>query len=198
MYKQTRKSTNLNRCSLPAAMAIACIPMTLITACSSGFVADKDFRAFKSALGNTSVTVFPAIVRIGEDIQYDQLSASEIAKFIESEKLGTAKVAKDEIEMKRGWHGSQTKMLRESAESFSDYITAHPIETKYAVLAEYLGTKKEFGGIQCNVVSRDGKPAFALVLNSHHEVFSRIGPKSTSDCAKVLVVGMREHLASRK
>ena len=85
MNKQTTTSINRNRYSLPAAMVIACIPMTLITACSSGFVADKDFRVFKNALGNTSMTVFPVIVRIGEDIQYDQLSASEIAKFISGE-----------------------------------------------------------------------------------------------------------------
>lgn len=149
-------------------------------------------EALFQTLGNTSFTVFPAFVR-SEDASYDADAAEQIGEFLAVDGLGDVTLSDDEVPITGSWGMNQAKMLRESAADFAAYITENPVETEYALLAEYLflGTGVP-GGIHCYVLDAGGRIAWIVLLNSHWSAFTDADPQTVEDCTGVLIEVLRD------
>jgi len=151
-------------------------------------------EALFQTLGNTSFTVFPTFVR-ALDTSYDEDAAREIGEFLTGEDLGDVALSTENVPIIGSWGMNQAKMLRESAEDFAGYVRDHPIETEYALLAEYLilGTGIP-GGIHCYVLDAQGRVAHVVLLNSHWSAFADADPQTVEDCTGVLIEVLRDDL----
>ena len=153
----------------------------------------KTRGAFLASLGNTSITVFPAYVR-GKEGSYDDKAASKLADFFNAEGLAKATASDRHVPITGPWRMNQARMWKESSKEFGAYVRANPIDTKYALLPEYLGGRTEAVGIHAYIVNAEGEVAFQVLLNSHWEEFSKANPKTADDCTAVLVDVLRERL----
>lgn len=162
-----------------------------------GGIVDKQAAArLRDAIGDTSITVFPAFVRDGEQHRYDADAARSIAEFLTQEGLATATVSDAEVPITSKWGMNQARMFRDSAADFSTYIGEHPIQTDYALLPEYLiGGRGTVVGVHLYLLDPQGTAAYAALLNSHHKVFTDVDPKTTSDCTTIAIDVMRLDLA---
>lgn len=158
--------------------------------------AEKQLRARRGAM---SVTVFPAFLRTGGQPQYDDAAAAMLGAAIEDARLATAIVTDVRVPLSGRPGFNQAKMLRESLAEFADWVRANPIPTDYAVLPEYLidGRGRALG-VHLYVVTPDGRCAYALLLNAHHEPFRRICPQNAADCTRILIDVMRDELAVKE
>jgi len=152
-------------------------------------------EAFLGALGDTSVTVFPAYVRDGQENRYEDGAAAPIGQFFADENLATASISEEHVPITGPWHSNQAQMLEESAEAFAAYLAEHPVATEYALLPEYLLLGgSAVGGIHCYIVDAENRLAYVVLLNSHWEVFIEMNPQTVDDCTPVLIEALREDL----
>lgn len=177
------------------AIILVCVPLFWAIGCR-GIVDEKDYEVFARAIGDTTITVYPTVARIGRNFEYDTGASAAIAEMIRSEELATVTISHEQVSITRGWHANQARMLRESAEDFATHIAAHPVNTDYVLLAEYLGGRpNRFGGIHCYILEKTGTPVFVLLLNSHDKRFARKSPSSKADCTDVLLDTLRHDLS---
>lgn len=154
--------------------------------------AEKDFLARR---GSMTITVLPAFLRDGRDGGYDDAAATTLETFLEEAKLATVTVSDAHVPLRAAPGWSQSKLLRESLAGFTAWLREHPVDTDYAMLPEYLLDGRGHGiGVHLYVLSADGRCAYAIGLNSHHEPFRRVNPKSTADCTQILIDVMRGEL----
>jgi hypothetical protein len=153
-------------------------PLLLAAAC--GWAEKPDRERFLRAVGNTSITVFPACVRAGNAGSHDPGAAAKIAAGLNAAGVGQAKASDGRVPLPEGWHRNQARMFRESGEALGRYVRAHGLDTEYALLPEYL-----IGG---------RGTAFGVLLNSHWKQFRKAKPKSPADCTEVLLQVLREDL----
>jgi hypothetical protein len=162
--------------------------------CASINIDPEAQEAFFQSLGDTSFTVFPAFVR-GEDTSYDESAAEQTGEFLTASELGEVTISAEEVPITGSWGSNQAKMLSESAEDFAAYVTAHPIDTDYALMPEYLiGGRGVPVGIHCYIVDAEGGIAHVVLLNSHWTIFTEMDPQTTDDCTEVLIEVLREDL----
>jgi hypothetical protein len=143
---------------------------------------------FKQALGHTSITVFPAVIRT-EKIAYDAAAAQRLGQFLKDQGLAEATVANADVPITGGWSYNEAAMWRQSAAALADYVKKHPIATAYAMLPEYLGVtgKNPVGGVHLYVVDKDGQIVSGIQLNSHFKSFAEMDPKTADDCTALLM-----------
>ncbi len=174
------------------------IPVLALLAAIAGCTAsviDKEARAqFAREVGDVSITVYPTYVR-DRDPHYDAAAADALAEVLRREDIATVVRAADEVPITSEWGMNQARMYRESAQDLARYVKAHPIDTDYAALAEYLMGKDAVGGVHLYVVRSDGTIAFGLGTNSHHDVFRAVDPKTPADATEVLHRDIRQWLA---
>jgi hypothetical protein len=177
-------------------LALGSTLVLLIGGCG-GIIDEQAERTLMDTLGDTSIAVFPAFVRDGQQARYNADAARQIGQFLTGEKLAAATVSQAQVPITSQWGMNQAKMLRASAADFTAYVQAHPIQTDYALLPEYLiGGQGVVVGVHCYVVDEGGKVAFAVLLNSHHQTFADAQPKNVEDCTEVLIQVLRERLRS--
>lgn len=178
----TGRRTNLTAWGLGVALAVG-----VCGGCTASVVDPLAEEAFLASLGNTTITVFPAFVRAGEEAQYDADAATEIGVCFTDNGLATVTVADAEIPITGSWGMDQAKMFNESATEFAGYVQAHPIDTEYALLAEYLqGGAGAFLGVHCYVVDAQGHVAWGRLWNSHHDAFAEAAPETSAECTAML------------
>ncbi len=173
--------------ALGVAMGLLCL-----TGCGPVDSAAKE--VFLSRVGNTSITVFPAFVRKGQERSYNAKAAVTIGEFLTGKSLAEVELSDVEVPITGSWRHDQAKMLRESAEDFAAYLKEHPVKTEYALLPEYLLLRSSVGGIHCYVVDAENRVAFVVLLNSHWDTFRKMNPKTVDDCTAVLIETLREEL----
>lgn len=163
--------------------------------CSS--VIDKEANArWKAALGNTSITVFPAVVRKGETREYSHEATGSLKEFFEEAKWAVVTVSDIEVDLWSEPGRNQSRMYRDSIASFAAWLKEHPVETDYAMVCEYLcSSNGKVGGIHAYVLEKEGLCAYGVGLNSHHKPFNEAILKNAEDCTKVVIKAMREELA---
>jgi len=156
-----------------------------------------DEQQFKQDLGSTSMTVFPAAVR-RETITYDAAAARQVAEFLTTQQLGDATASDAEVLLTGPWHANEAAMWKESAQALAAYVKEHPLQTRYALLPEYLilGGTHAVGGVHLYVVRDDGKVVFGFLLNSHWEAFNTVNPKTVADCTTLVLNQLRTELKS--
>lgn len=183
-----------NKVSWMAATAV--MAAVLVGGCS-GIVDQQAKEALMQSLGDTSVTVFPTFVR-STGGAYDADSVRQIGEYLTSAKLAEVTLSDQEVPITGSWGMNQAKMLRESAEAFAAHIKTHPIETDYAMLAEFLiGGAGNAVGIHGYVLDADGTVAFALLLNSHHKAFAAANPQTVEECTALFIQVLNAHLEKR-
>jgi hypothetical protein len=151
--------------------------------------------SFKQAIGATTMTVFPAYVRRGDEVAYDSSAAEQIGAFLEDERLATPTYSEEKVPIGTPWRINQARMLRESAAAFAAYLAEHPVETEYALLPEYLGGSRDFGGVHSYIVDAQNRLAYVFLQNSHWPIFQDVSPKTTNDCTEILIRVLRLDLA---
>ncbi len=167
--------------------------VVLISGCR-GFADPEARAALMQSLGNTSFTVFPAFVR-GEETSYDEDAARAIGEFLVGDGLAEAAVSEEEVAITGSWGSNEATMLEESAADFATHVQEHPLETDYALLAEYLiGGRGNPIGIHCYIVDADGRIAWARLWNSHHDAFAEATLNTSEDCTALLIQELREEL----
>lgn len=153
-------------------------------------------QRFLAALGDTSITVYPAYVRIGRSGHYDAGCADRIAAFLRDAKLADVTRSDAQPDLDRGWHSNQARMWRESCDAFAEFVKANPPPTDYALIAEYLKGAEQgvAGGVHVYVVTREGAEAFGVLLNSHHKTFRDVNPSTPDECTTAAIREVKRRL----
>jgi len=166
----------------------------LLVGGACGSPIDDEVRdAFRARLGSISFTVYPAFLRSPAGNGWDDASAARLAAALVEDGRGQAAASDTHVPITGEVHMNQSRMWRESGAEFGDWVAAHPPETDYAILPEYIGVpaEKEAFGVHAYVVDRSGKLVDGVLLNSHHEGFAAAHPKTAADCTELLVTVMR-------
>jgi hypothetical protein len=159
-----------------------------------GVLDEEANRAFRASLGGTSVTVFATYVR-DEPGRYDPEAARAAADLFESRGLARVAISDAEVPIAGEWHSNQAKMFAESTQAFAAYLAAHPVDTDYAALAEYLiGGRGVPVGVHFYLLDGAGKCAYAVLSNSHHTEFQAVDPQTVADATEVLLRRLRQDL----
>ncbi|MGH9881695.1 MAG: hypothetical protein ACRD6N_09695 [Pyrinomonadaceae bacterium] len=174
--------------------AIAVCYAGALAAVACGRYAEENLeKEFLRNLGTTSITVFPAYIRQHKSSSYDSAAAASISAFLRNEGFAEAVLSNAKVPISGTGRMNQSRMFRESSREFATYLRANRIQTRYALLAEYVMTGNEgVGGIHCYILHSDGVPASGLLLNSHHKAFAEAAPKTPADCTAVIIRVLRE------
>ena len=177
---------------------IAGVGVALITVMVVGCAGPVDpaaKEAFFSSLGDTTMTVFPAFVRDGQESLYDESGAVRIGELFADEGLAEVTISQERVPITGPWHCNQARMLRESAAGFAGHLQDHPVDTGYALLPEYLLLRDSVvGGIHCYIVDAENRLAYVVLQNSHWPIFTEVDPQTLDDCTEVLVRVLRQEL----
>jgi len=98
---------------------------------------------------------------------------------------------------------NEARMWRDSAADFTKYLSDHPLETRYALLVEYLigGKGLESGGqvlgVHYYIARDDAVLAGGGLANSHHEDFNAVNPQTIADCTSVMKRLLNSRLKAR-
>ncbi len=140
-------------------------------------------RTFRKKIGDMSITVFPTIVRSHGLTLYERNSGEKIADFFEKNKLARVQISDHELSISKKVDITQWSVFQESMKIFADHLKSSEIKTDYALLSEFLLTPRKaggeaIGGINCFLMSSDGKNVFSFLLNSHHKLFNEAALKT--------------------
>lgn len=178
---------------------LAGVALTLLVGgCGSVVDADAE-KTMLGKLGNTTITVYPAYLRMSNGADYSEAAAKQIAEFFDQRHLATVSIANDQVPIGGEWKMNQSKMLRESIAAFQSYLRDHPPQTDYAFLAEYLLVTGEHSGVigvHGYLLDREGRVACAVGVNSHHDSFNEVNPKTVDDCTLVLLKSIAPDLGT--
>lgn len=170
----------------------------------TGRLEQKLMDDFFASLGNTSITVYPAYIKrhaidasgkpLGydsDDSGYDLVETERLAEFIRCESLAEVTVSSEEVPLDRKWQRTQSGLMQASALAFGEYVAAHPINTEYAMMAEYLIHFDKVWAVHTYVVNARGEVVWLLHLNEHFDVLTRIEPHTPHDGTNVLLNYLR-------
>jgi hypothetical protein len=155
-----------------------------------GVVDDAANKQLQEKLGNTSITVFPAFVRDGEQKKYDAATAQAIADLFADRKLAAVTISAAEVPINSPWGMNESKMFRLSVADFRTYLAEHPIGTDYALI----GRGGTVVGVHAYLLDAKGVCAYAIGLNSHHKPFNDVNPQTVDDCTKIVLNVLRDEL----
>jgi len=178
-------------------LSLSALTVLLVAGACGSPIDDEVRESFRARLGSTSFTVYPAFLRSPAGNGWDDASAARLAAALLEDGRGQAAVSEARVPITGEVHMNQARIWRESAAEFGAWIAAHPPETDYAILAEYIGVPAETQafGVHAYVVDRSGKLVDGVLLNSHHEGFAAAHPRSAAECTELLVTVMREQWA---
>ncbi|MFN0136908.1 MAG: hypothetical protein ACKVS9_12420 [Phycisphaerae bacterium] len=176
---------------------------SLLVALSAGgcdYKMNDHERGFIRALGTATITVYPAYLRLGAEGEHHGGSAERLAKFLIDDKLATATVSAEQPPLAAKWQMNQSKMFLESLASFQTYIREHPVNTDYAIMAEYLkgGRTGNAGGVHVYIVDKEGREALAFLSNDHFAEFSSRPSVTPEECCEIAIAGIKKHIQERK
>lgn len=142
---------------------------------------------FRSAASTATVVVFAP--HAAPDFT---TSAADLVGRINKAGLVKAIAAADRPDVTVVADMNEQKTLWSLARGFSAYLTKHPPQGDYALLADYLtGTRPggEFavGGVHVVVCDKAGQIVLVDFQNSHHEDFRSIHPASREECDALVV-----------
>jgi hypothetical protein len=138
--------------------------------------------SFRERLGETSITVFPTVVRDSQGSSYSQASRATVAEFLVTNQLASATESDDQVDLSASAGPTQHDLFKQNMALFAQYLEANPVTTEYALLVECLVTptrssREAVGGIQCYILDGKGRNAFSFLMNSHHRLFNEANLK---------------------
>jgi len=179
-----------------------CFTGALAAAACGRYAEETSEKEFLRSLGQTSITVFPAYIRQHKSSSYDSAAAASIAAFLRNEGFAEAVLSNEKVPISGAFRVNQSRMFRETSREFASYLRVNPIQTRYALITEYLMTGNEgVGGVHCYVIRKDGMRAFGVLLNSHHKSFAQAAPfllrSSVGEGALLVAEELRFHESLR-
>lgn len=181
--------------------------LALILSTSSGctgIVDEEQMEAFFADLGDTSITVYPTYIKrmakdnsgqpLGHDAfnsGYEHTETGRLAAFLCCECLAKVTVSDNEVPLGGEWQKTQYGIFKASSRAFGDYIASHPIDTEYAIMAEYAIPNDSIWAVHAYVVNARGELVWLLHLNQHFDVFTDINPQIPSEGTDVLLAFLR-------
>lgn len=165
--------------------------IVLAAAGCRGPVDPQGHERFTRELGSSTLTVFPAHVNRAGAREWDTPAAERIARLLGEERWFDARTSAIQIPLPLGWHMNQARMLRDGAEAFAVWVREHPIETRYALIADYLLGDRAAVGVHVFVVDAQGTIVHVSLWNSHWEPFQEVDPKTIDECTQVVLRGLR-------
>lgn len=164
--------------------------LALAAGCN-GIDAERHDR-FRSRLGDTTITVYPAAVWEPAGSRADAGTAERLAGFLREHALAAPDTSNASIGLPREQGRYQQRVWKDSGAAFGRFVAAHPPAGEYALLAEVLLSatpdgRPFVGGIHAFVVDREGHLVDGVLLNSHHEPFRKAAPATVADATAVLL-----------
>ena len=165
-----------------------------VTGCGT-FVNQDAARSLRADLGQTTITVLPMFIRAGTAGEYDSAAAARLAHFLETSRFGSASVSSESARITGGWRVNEARMLRESAADVSRFLERRRPEAAYVAYAEYLlNARGRVVAVHLTVHDRQGRVAYARVVNSHARLFKDLKPAGRSDCMPLVIRALVEDL----
>ena len=166
----------------------------------SGLVDEEKMEVFFSDLGATSITVYPTYIKrmekdnygkpTGRDASnsgYEFTETDRLAAFLRCECLADVTVSTEKVPLGGEWPRTQMGIYKASTRAFGEYVAANPIETEYAMMAEYAIPFEKVWAVHAYVVNARGEPVWILHLNEHFDVLTEVNPKIPSEGTDVLL-----------
>lgn len=158
-----------------------------------------DARAKALAIAGTSASLTVMPVRSGGALH--AADASIIAARVAELKLATATAAQTGPTLQVSPSINEQKVLWQMARGLAAEVRAHPIDTDYALYAEYLSgtdaTGKPFvGAVHFAVVNRAGELVLVDFQNDHSQAFAKAKPASREECDALVVQRLQERLTA--
>ena len=129
------------------------------------------YKGFYNSLKEKGMTVFPAAAK-DEDrtTTYHLASRDTIGNFFQSRGISKVHLADREVDL-GGLYGVQGQygLFERSMSLFSDYLKENPIDSGYALMAEYVinEDRRTIHIIQCYILDSNGEDTFSFLQNSH-------------------------------
>lgn len=175
----------------------ACSVVLVATSCAGPDIDRAGQARFLDALGHTTVTVFPAHVNRAGAEEFDDRAAERIAALANERGWFEARASTKHVSLPTVWYMNEAKMLGESAAAFGAYVREHPLETRYALIADYLLGTRAAGGVHVIVVDGEGRVVDVSLWNSHADVFQEVVPRDVDDCTEVALRGLARQWPAR-
>lgn len=182
----------------------AILGLMLITNGCTGIVDEGQMEEFFADLGDTSITVYRTYIKrmakdksgnpLGQDAfnsGYERTETERLAAFLRSECLAKVTVSTKDVQLGGEWQKSQYGIFKASSRAFGDYIASHPIDSQYAIMAEYVIPQKKIWAVHAYVVNAKGELVWLLHLNEHSDIFTDINPQIPSEGTDVLLAFLR-------
>ena len=130
------------------------------------------YKRFYNNLKEKGIAVFPGVVEDDDGTTYHLASRDTIASFFQNRDVLSVHLVGQEVDLAglEGLNG-QGALFERSMSLFSDHLKANPIDSGYALMAEY-AVNETIHVIQCYILDSDGEDAFSFLLNSHHKLFA--------------------------
>ncbi|MCK6446813.1 MAG: hypothetical protein L6Q99_10510 [Planctomycetes bacterium] len=172
--------------------------VVLATASCAGPNVDRAAQErFLAELGRTTVTVFPAHVNRAGGEEFDERAAARIAALANERGWFDARTSSSHVSLPTAWYMNEAKMLGDSAAAFADFVREHPVETRYALIADYLLGTHGVGGVHVVVVDGEGRVVDVSLWNSHWDAFREVQPKDVDGCTEVVLRGLARQWPAR-
>lgn len=182
------------RPALSLAVLLAVLLAVVLGGCRGPIDSAAQAR-FERGFGGESVTIFPAHVNRAGAEEWDARAAERLAELCNAERWFDARTSVVDVPLPVEWSWNQAAMLADGAKAFAAWVREHPLETRYALIADYLLGPKEAGGVHVIVVDAEGRVADVSLWNSHWDTFEELAPKTVDDCTEIAVRGLRENWA---
>jgi hypothetical protein len=146
---------------------------------------ERRVEELKKSLTDAKVLVYP--VQLLDDTS--TADAKQLAAKI-GEALKTNATPVDtplKIEITRS--SNEMKRLWDLARKFRDFVREQKPDADYTLLAEYLirPDNKEVWTVHFVICDRAGEWVIVDMQNNHHDDFNTVDPKTTDDCATLIV-----------
>jgi len=132
------------------------------------------YKEFYRSLKDKGITVFPGAAKDDNGTTYHLASRDTIGNFFQNRGVSNVHRADQEVDL-QGLEGviGQWGLFERGMSLFSDYLKANPIDSGYALMAEYVVSEDRLNIhiVQCYILDSNGEDAFSFLLNSHHKLF---------------------------
>ncbi len=151
----------------------------------------KDATAFVDALDDTTISVYPTIVRRSNRTAYSFASRAQIIALLSEQEIAAASSDNhrvDLIDLSALQAQSQWDLFVSDMQRISEDVKARQPSSEYHFFLEFLlpVSDQNIFGIQFYILDKQGNNAFSFLLNSHHRLFvdANLTARDTSEEAR--------------
>lgn len=165
-----------------------------------GFRPDSTLaQGFIEQLGDTTIAVYPSLVRRANRTAVSFASRSMIVDTLNSQNIATAVVKNKRYDRGRMAGGSQWVVFEESLGAIGDKLSKQSSDVDYHLIMEFLlpQSDQRIFGVHVYVLDSNGDNAFSFLLNDHHQLFrdANLVARNDSEEARLDLIERATHMA---